>query len=259
MFFPPFFKRHLSTLLTLNVAVHSCGSKTWASLQHTRSEHLSLRSHRFRNGHVISDIKCFGICAHRFRRRTQRGRRKQHAIKVIDTGLRTSTCSYTRMDRHNLINAHSISHSTKPLSGLRVGCFNTQSVQRNCDKRTEISTFICDQYMDILFITETWLKPHCDEGRLHDLTPAGYIAKSFPWESLGSGIAVVYNKCLSKRISITAMFCFHHQSFEVIRLSITLTSGNNNFLCLYRPPPSRNNQLTNSSFFSDFFVFVRST
>ena len=95
-------------------------------------------------------------------------------------------------------------------------------------------------------------KKHADEGRLHDLTPAGYMAKSFSRESRGGGIAVVYNKCLSKRISITATFCFHHQSFEVIRLSITLTSGNNNFLCLYRPPPSRNNQLTDSSFFSEF-------
>ena len=35
-------------------------------------------------------------------------------------------------------------------------------------------------------------------------------------------------------------------------MSITLTSGNINFFCLYRPPPSRNNQLTDSSFLSDF-------
>ena len=125
-------------------------------------------------------------------------------------------------------------------------------MQQNCDKRTEISTFICEQHMDILFITETWLKPHDDEGRLHDLTPAGHIAKSFPWESRGGGIAVVYNKCLSKRTSITATFSFHHQSFQVIRLSITLTSGNIKFFCLYRPPPSINNQLTDKSFFSEF-------
>ena len=52
--------------------------------------------------------------------------------------------------------------------------------------------------MDILFVTETWLKPHGDEGRLHDLTPVGYIAKSFLRESRDGGIAVVYNKCLSK-------------------------------------------------------------
>ena len=90
------------------------------------------------------------------------------------------------------------------------------------DKRTEISTFICVQHMTFYFLTETWLKPHGDEGRLHDLTPAGYIAKSFSRESRGGGIAVGYNKCLSKRISITATFCFHHQSFEVIGLFCVL-------------------------------------
>ena len=139
LFIRHFLKRHLLALLTLNVAVHSIGSKTLASLRYTRSEHLSLRSYRLINRDVISAIKRFVICAHRSRRRTQRGgRRKQHAIKVIDTGLRTSTCSYTRMDRRNLINVHSISNSTKTLSCLRVGCFNAQSVQLNCDKRTEI-------------------------------------------------------------------------------------------------------------------------
>ena len=96
-------------------------------------------------------------------------------------------------------------------------------------KRTEISTFICDQHIDILFITETWLRPYGDEGRLHDLSPACYIAKSFSRESRGGGHAVVHNKCLSKRISMTSTFSFRHQSFEVIRLSITLTSGKINF------------------------------
>ena len=136
LFFRHFLKRHLLTLLTLNVAVHSSGSKTLTSLRYTRSELLSLSSHRLKNRDVISAIKRFGICAHRFRRRTQRGdRRKQHAIKVIDTGLRTSTCSYTRMDRRKLINVHSISSSTKTLSGLCVGCFNAQSVQQNREKK----------------------------------------------------------------------------------------------------------------------------
>ena len=93
--------------------------------------------------------------------------------------------------------------------------------------------------MDILFITENWLKPHGDEAILHDLIPAGNIAKSFPRESRGGDIAVVHNKCLSKRISITDTFSFHHGSFEVIRLSITLTSGIINLFYLYRLPPSK--------------------
>ena len=63
---------------------------------------------------------------------------------------------------------------------------------------------------------------------------------------------MVYNMSLSKRTTTTATIPFHHQSFEVMRLSIKLTSGNIYFLCLYRPTPSRNNQLTDSSFFSEF-------
>ena len=78
----------------------------------------------------------------------------------------------------------------------------------------------------ILYVYIYIYKPHVDEGSLHDLTPAGFITKSFPRESRGSDVAVVYNRCLS----ITAMFSFDHQSFKVIRLSITLTSGNIKFL-----------------------------
>ena len=146
--------------------------------------------------------------------------------------------------------------TTQKFSVVSVWDDSMRSLCNETDKRTEISTFICDQHMDILFLTEIWLKPQGDEGRLHDLTAAGYIAKSFPRESRGGGIAVVYNKCLYKRISITATFCFHHQSFEVLRLSITLTSGNINLFFLHRPPPSRNNQLTDSSFFSEFSILL---
>ena len=59
LFFCHFLKRHLLTLLALNVAEHSSGSKTLASLRYTRSELLSLRSHRLRNRDVISAIKRF--------------------------------------------------------------------------------------------------------------------------------------------------------------------------------------------------------
>ena len=124
--------------------------------------------------------------------------------------------------------------TAQTLSVVSVWDASMRSQCNKTDKRTEISTIICDQHMDILFITETWLKPHGNEDRLHDLTPAGYNTKSFPRESRGGGIAVVYNKCLSKQISITATLSFHHQSFKVIRLSIMLNSGDINFFGLYR-------------------------
>ena len=55
-----------------------------------------------------------------------------------------------------------------------------RSLCKESEEKTEISTFMCDHHMDILYITETWLKPHGDEGRLHDLTPVGCIDMSFP-------------------------------------------------------------------------------
>ena len=67
---------------------------------------------------------------------------------------------------------------------------------------------------------------------------------------------MVYSKCLSKWISINATFSFHHRSLKAIRLSITLTYQNINHFLLHRPPPSRNNQLTDSCFFSKFLYLL---
>ena len=58
--------------------------------------------------------------------------------------------------------------------------------------------------------------------------------------------------CKGSLVYIAAMFFFQHLSFEVMRLSITLTSGNISFIYLHRPPPCRNNQLTDSCFLSKF-------
>ena len=67
--------------------------------------------------------------------------------------------------------------------GLRKILSYCQRIMWGSSILLEITTFIFDQHMDILFITETWLDTHGDEGKLHDLTSAGYIAKSFPRES----------------------------------------------------------------------------
>ena len=67
---------------------------------------------------------------------------------------------------------------------------------------------------------------------------------------------MVYNKYLSKLISLTATFSLHHRSFKVIQLSLTLTSGNINFFCLFGPPSSRNNQQTDSCYFSEFYFLL---
>ena len=74
--------------------------------------------------------------------------------------------------------------------------------------------------------------------------------KSFPRQSRsrGGGIATVYKSTLGSSITFKTSFDFTHTSFEVVQASITLQHNTLHFFCLYRPPPNRRNNLTDSMF-----------
>ena len=63
---------------------------------------------------------------------------------------------------------------------------------------------------------------------------------------------MVSSICLSKCLHTTATFLIQHVTLELIRLLRAQTSGNINLFYLHRPPPSINNQMTHSCFFSYF-------
>ena len=113
-------------------------------------------------------------------------------------------------------------------------------------RRCEISTFIEDNGIDLVFETETWLSAQGDEAKTVKLAPSGFKVKSFPrqWLSRGSGIATVYKSTLGSNITFKTDFDFTHTSFEVVQASITLQHNALHFFCLYRPPPNRRNNLT---------------
>ena len=117
-------------------------------------------------------------------------------------------------------------------------------------KRCEISTFIKDNGVDLFFVTETWLSAQGDEAKTVELEPCGFDVKSFPRQSRsrGGGIATVYKSTLGSSITFKTSFDFTHISFEVVQASITLQHNTLHFLCLYRPPPIRRNNLTDSMF-----------
>ena len=54
--------------------------------------------------------------------------------------------------------------------------------------------------------------------------------------------------------TVTASFPFSLSSFELAQLTVTSLQLVH-FFCLYSPPPSKKNRLTESAFFSDFVVF----
>ena len=68
--------------------------------------------------------------------------------------------------------------------------FNAQSVGPR-DKRTEIVEYICNECVDIMFLTETWMRSHGDEAKYADFTPPGYSLRSFPRATRGGGLAVI--------------------------------------------------------------------
>ena len=47
-------------------------------------------------------------------------------------------------------------------------------------ERCEISMFIKDNGVDLVFVTETWLSAQGDEANTVELAPSGFDMKSFP-------------------------------------------------------------------------------
>ena len=94
-------------------------------------------------------------------------------------------------------------------------------------------------------MNETWLSAQGDEEKTVELAPSGIDVKSFPHQSQsrGGGIATVYKSTLGSNITFKRNFDFTHTSFEVVQASITLQHNTLHFLCLYRPPPNRQNNL----------------
>ena len=74
--------------------------------------------------------------------------------------------------------------------------------------------------------------------------------KSFPSQSRfrGGEVATVYKSTLGSKITFKTNFDFTHTSFEVVQASIPLQNNTLHFFCLYRPPPNRRNNLTDSMF-----------
>ena len=99
---------------------------------------------------------------------------------------------------------------------LLVCLFNARSV-RTSRRMSDISTFIQDNNIDSMLLTETWLCPAGDEAKIADLAPSGYSVLSFPHSVGGSGakgrgIAFIIRGSLKPHIATTSSFPVQHLS-----------------------------------------------
>ena len=171
------------------------------------------------------------------------------SLSTVDR-LKDLNIGYHLPRRHR--SSRGVKRKEKKFPSFIVASFNAQSVKGNdmACKRCEISTFIKDNGVDLFFVTETWLSAQGDEAKTAELAPSGFDVKSFPRQSRsrGGGIATVYKSTLGSNITFKTNFDFTHTSFEVVQASITLQHNTLHFFCMYRPPPNRRNNLTDSMF-----------
>ena len=101
-----------------------------------------------------------------------------------------------------------------------------------CNKTQAICDLILENDVDVLCITETWLKGNItDSGIISELTPDGFITESVPRATRGGGVAVVARKHLSLK-TLTAC---DYTTFECIDCQLE-TQPRMRILLVYRAP-----------------------
>ena len=106
----------------------------------------------------------------------------------------------------------------------------------NVGQRCEIGFISGEWYGQWCFLIALWSSQSCvfsSVGR----GPIFIILTQKYWKKNFQQYEDIYGCDLQqvpvKRIYVTATFAFHHNSFEVMQLWVTLTSGNINFSCFW--------------------------
>ena len=132
---------------------------------------------------------------------------------------------------------------------VRFGLWNARSIR---NKTTTLCEFVVSNQLNIMVLTETWLKGDDSDARtIADIsnTLCGHKFVHLPRKyKNGGGVAVIlrngFGIKMNDYIEYTAMEC----------LDITVKAGNKSLrlVSIYRPPSSTKNNLTTSVFFNDF-------
>ena len=121
---------------------------------------------------------------------------------------------------------------------------NAQSVR---NKALDICDYIMQANVDLVFLSETWLRPVGDEADCAALTPPGFCLKSLPRQSgTGGGLAVLHRTSLTRHIAVSTQD-FVFTAFEICEVRLSYDGHTAVFLSVYRPPPSRQNKLNKPS------------
>ena len=236
------------------------------SFQYSRDHLMSVnKASNVISENVLSQLKDLGLCTckqvheltkKRTRRGKRGGRRKQRQIKVVTSSSplieKKRQSPKLFVNKTNLIDICTAEFYQEESEQLKLLYLNAQSCR---NKTLRIHDLILESNSDLVFITETWFRETGDEPLINEIVPNEFNIKSVPRTSgSGGGTAIIY------RNSIDIIFCetekFNYSSFEHCQLKIKTQQGALFCASIYRPPPSKKNNHTQSAFQSEFSDFL---
>jgi len=113
---------------------------------------------------------------------------------------------------------------------IRVATTNVRSIR---DKIASLTDLLISKKIDILAVTETWLRPHDTAACIADISPSGFTFHHRP-RSVGRGGGVGF--LIAKQFKVNLLSNPEYSTFESICVDISHSSFSGYFVCIYRPP-----------------------
>ena len=133
---------------------------------------------------------------------------------------------------------------------LEFAVINARSIR---NKAIVICDYVVENNIDILAITETWLRENDDLDSIGNITPDGYKFISCPRKSgIGGGVALLFKSQLNAKKCEVHSF----NTFELLEVTCVLSNKPVHIYVVYRPPPNNKNGLKSSDFFDEFTSFA---
>lgn len=148
------------------------------------------------------------------------------------------------MNKHNLI---PVTLRHRSLNSARIGTINARSVRSNLN---HIKHTVHHDDIDVLSITETWLKEN-DVYEAAELCPVGFtLVRSDRKDKIGGGVAILCRDELNPKSVKNS----HYESFEHDIVSIHSNADRARVVVIYRPP-----RLSIPLFMEEFISFLEET
>lgn len=136
-------------------------------------------------------------------------------------------------------------------AGLRLGLVNARSA---VTKAALIHDIISHHHLDILAVTETWMRADLPPAIVDDIAPPDYaVIHRYRPCGQGGGVAVVYRRGLKLSMLTVTTEC---RTFECLTVKLSTAGRRLNLGAIYRPPSSSAFGVPVGEFCADFTDFL---